>query len=111
MLPKKHRVPVQKFPRKARTSYNGKRFVVKSSPNKLSYSRVGFIIAKGVAARAVDRNKTKRMLAEAFRKNEKILKTPGLDHLVIINPSDKLDDTNLAELNKETNAALSRLEK
>jgi len=111
MLEKKYRTPVQKFPRKAKTAYTGGFFVIKNSQNTLSYSRVGAIVSKDVARKATRRNKIKRIVMSAFRDNIKILSVPGVDHLVIMNSSDKLDDGDYKDLERELGAALAKLQK
>ena len=109
MLAKKYRVPVQNFPRRAKTSYSGRLFVVKNSPNNLRHSRLGVIVAKGAVKTAVHRNKIKRIVAEAFAKDVAVLKKPGSDYLVIINPSDKLDGAYDESLKREVASALDKL--
>ena len=111
MLGKKYRTPVQKFPRKAKIVYNGRLFVIKNFPNALTHSRVGIIVSKNVVRGAVKRNKIKRVVMGAFQDNERILKTPGTDHLVIISSSDKLDGVECEELKKELEGALAKLER
>lgn len=43
---------------------------VHAKPNNLGYSRLGLIVAKKIARRAVVRNKVKRIIREAFRINQ-----------------------------------------
>jgi ribonuclease P protein component len=43
-------------------------FTVYARPNGLSLARIGIITSKRVAARAVDRNRAKRLVREVFRK-------------------------------------------
>ncbi len=43
-------------------------FTVYARPNTLSLARIGIIASKRVAARAVDRNRAKRLVREVFRK-------------------------------------------
>jgi len=109
MLEKKHRTPIQKFPRKAKTAYSGELFVIKKAPNALTYSRIGVIVSKGVAKRAVRRNKIRRIAMNVFRNDKKVLGMPGIDYLVIMNSSDKLDGGKHVELNKELEKALAKL--
>jgi ribonuclease P protein component len=42
-------------------------FVLRAGPNKLLHARLGIIAGKKVAARAVDRNRARRLIREAFR--------------------------------------------
>lgn len=45
----------------------GRYFLVRAKPNARSYARLGIIAGKKVAARAVDRNRGKRLIREWFR--------------------------------------------
>jgi ribonuclease P protein component len=45
----------------------GRNFLVRGKPNARSYARLGIIAGKKVAARAVDRNRGKRLIREWFR--------------------------------------------
>lgn len=49
-------------------------------PNGLSLARIGIIASKRVAPRAVDRNRAKRLVREAFRQRR--LRLEGMDVLV-----------------------------
>lgn len=49
-------------------------------PNSLEYARVGLIVGKKTAKRAVQRNYMKRLLRELFRLNQPML--PGVDILI-----------------------------
>lgn len=40
-----------------------------AKPNNINYPRLGLIVAKKIARRAVDRNRVKRLLREFFRVN------------------------------------------
>ncbi len=42
-------------------------FTVYARPNGLSHARIGIIASKRVAPRAIDRNRAKRLVREAFR--------------------------------------------
>jgi ribonuclease P protein component len=42
-------------------------FVLRACPNALDHARLGIIAGKKAAARAVDRNRAKRLVREAFR--------------------------------------------
>jgi len=110
MLEKKHRTPVQKFPRKAKTAYSSDLFVIKKASNTLTHSRVGVIVSKGVVKKAVSRNKIRRTIMDAFGNNKEILRVPGFDYLVIMNSSDKLDGEEYVKLNKGLGKALAKLQ-
>ena len=49
--------------------------------NSLGYSRLGLVVAKKHAKRAVDRNQIKRMIRESFRHNQ--LKLENFDCVVL----------------------------
>jgi ribonuclease P protein component len=42
-------------------------FVLRASPNDIAYARLGIIAGRKAAARAVDRNRAKRLIRDAFR--------------------------------------------
>jgi len=48
-------------------------FVLRAGPNNETHARLGIIAGKKVAARAVDRNRAKRLIREAFRNASAIL--------------------------------------
>lgn len=52
--------------------------------NDLGYARLGTVVARKAAARAVDRNRAKRMVRESFRCNQSQLAT--LDVVVLAKP-------------------------
>jgi ribonuclease P protein component len=52
------------------------------SPNQRSHARLGLIIRKQHAKRAVDRNLVRRMIRESFRERKEALK--GLDIIVLL---------------------------
>jgi len=51
-------------------------------PNTLSYARLGFAVSKRFAARAVLRNKIRRMIKESFRYQTNL---PAYDLVVLLN--------------------------
>ncbi len=57
--------------------YRGSLLDAHVAPNGLGMARLGLIVPKKVLARAVDRNRAKRQLREAFRLNRQVL--AGLD--------------------------------
>jgi ribonuclease P protein component len=62
----------------------------KAAPNDLAYNRVGVIVSKKVSRSAVVRNHIKRRIVDFFRTETAFLnkdKGPGIDLLVIVNPS------------------------
>ena len=69
------------------------------------------IVGKDAAKKAPRRNKIRRAVMGAFRDNRKILGAPGIDHLVIMSSSDKLDDGDCKDLKEELEIALAKLQK
>ncbi len=55
-------------------------FTVFANPNGLEHARIGIVAGKKAAARAVDRNRVKRIVREAFRSARAELR--GLDVVV-----------------------------
>ncbi len=65
-------------------------------PNHLEHARLGIIVGKRVANRAVDRNQIKRVVRESFKAHQEHLK--GLDIIVIARQQcDTLDKIKLRE--------------
>ena len=63
LVTKQHFQEVFRNPQKI----SGVKFALFVKPNKLSFSRLGIIIAKKAVAKAVDRNRIKRLVRESFR--------------------------------------------
>ena len=57
-------------------------FVLLSRENTVGYPRLGMVVAKRKARRAVDRNMVKRMIRESFRTHKAGL--PASDYVVIL---------------------------
>ena len=53
-----------------------------AKPNKINYPRLGLIVAKKVARRAVERNRVKRLLREFFRVNQHNRVTLNMDWVI-----------------------------
>lgn len=53
-----------------------------AKPNNFNYPRLGLIVAKKVARRAVERNKVKRLLREFFRINQHSQVTLNMDWVI-----------------------------
>jgi ribonuclease P protein component len=53
-----------------------------AKPNKLNYPRLGLIVAKKMARRAVERNRVKRQLREYFRTNQYNQATLNMDWVI-----------------------------
>ena len=58
-------------------------FIVQTASNGRPFARLGIIVAKRVATRAVDRNQAKRLIREVFRADQERL--AGRDVLVRVN--------------------------
>ncbi len=112
MLAKKFRLPVNIFPTKARIFYRGQHFTIKISSNDLSYNRVGVIVAKKTAPRAVGRNRLRRKIFDLFGevagKPADAKALAGKDLLVLVKPT-KLDADAEEKLFKELNLIRQRL--
>lgn len=63
----------------------GRYFVVRTRPNAQAQARLGIIAARKAIRRAVDRNRCKRIVREAFRRHAVALR--GLDVVVICRAS------------------------
>jgi ribonuclease P protein component len=58
----------------------GERFLVQAAANRANLARLGIVVGKRVAPRAVDRNYLKRLVRETFRREQQQLR--GFDVLV-----------------------------
>ena len=63
-------------------SVSNKSLLVLASKNSLGFNRLGLIVGKKSLPRAVDRNKVKRQLREAYRRLEPM----GMDIVVLVRP-------------------------
>ena len=75
-------------------------FVLRAGPNKLVHARLGIIAGKKVAARAVDRNRAKRLIREAFRAAAANLGPYDVTLQIRTNLRGELNETVRAELAK-----------
>ncbi|MDO8529435.1 MAG: ribonuclease P protein component [bacterium] len=64
---------------------------LKSTPNSLKYARIGFSIEKKFFKKAVERNRIKRLLREAFHQNLENIKK-SVDMVVFYKKSEKNPD-------------------
>jgi ribonuclease P protein component len=79
-----------------RRRFHGKFLAVHYMPNVLGHPRLGIVVSKKLARRAVARNYMKRVLRELFRLRR--LSIGGLDIVVRINQSfSKIDFANVAD--------------
>ena len=111
MLGKKYRVPIQSFPKNAKTIFSGGLIVLKSSANKVLRNRAGVIIRKGVVKSSVKRNKIKRTVFSVFENNPAVLGGRGKDYLVIVNVLGESDDSAYTALTKELESAVTKTKK
>jgi len=58
-------------------------FVLKTLPNTLDFTRIGFSISARNVKKASGRNRLRRLFREVFRKNKKILKK-GFDTVLVV---------------------------
>lgn len=84
---------------------SSRNFVVRALPNGLSQARLGIIAAKKVAPRAIDRNRGRRMVREAFRAAETTIQ--GMD--VTIQLLDSLRREDPARVRVELTTLLMKL--
>ncbi|MCB5189044.1 ribonuclease P protein component [Methylobacillus caricis] len=80
-----------------RKRVSGRYIVLHYQPNNLGHARLGLIVGKKVARRAVDRNYMKRVLRELFRVRQDQLQ--GLD--IVARPQKLFSAKNFAELQLE----------
>jgi len=65
--------------------------------NGLQSTRFGFVVSKKFSKKAVDRNKAKRVIREIIKNNLSEIKS-GLDVVVVVNSSIKIDPEELNKL-------------
>lgn len=102
MLPKKLRVPIQKFPKNSKTLLRGNFIVVKFAKNNLGYDRIGVVVSKKAAKKPTQRNKIRREVFHLFQFS-KNRGSGGRDALIIVNshPEDRESFLNEVALAKE----------
>lgn len=104
MLPKRSRFSVESFPKNAKTAFKGPHFTIKTIPGG---GRVGVVIGKGKAKRAVLRNSLKRFIYNFFKDNPT---SSNVDLLVLLNTSImKLDSQKKQELKEELEQGLTKV--
>lgn len=69
---------------------HGEYFLIVSCANGLNFSRLGIAVSRKVSPRAVTRNRIKRQIREAFRKNQDLIS--GFDIVVIAKASSSSTD-------------------
>ena len=80
-------------------------FIIYSAANSEKFSRIGISVSKKSVSRAVDRNRAKRLVREAFRLNRNLFK--DRDTLIVITGS--IHDTKLHDIVTEIQSGLSKL--
>ncbi|MFH1230744.1 MAG: ribonuclease P protein component [Planctomycetota bacterium] len=78
------------------------RVIIRYLPNDLGYSRLGIAVSKKVFRKAVNRNRIRRLIREAFRLNKNQL-PKGLDIIISIRitPDNKESHITLPEIQTE----------
>lgn len=76
-----------------RCAVRSRYFQVMSKPNELGHARLGMIVSKRLFARAVDRNRMRRLIRETFRLSANAL--PALD--LVVRPSSQPGEGSLTE--------------
>ncbi len=74
-------------------------------PNHLKMARLGLVVGKKVAKRAVDRNYMRRVLRECFRTQQHRL--PAVD--LVIRVQKKFDKNDFTQLQQEFNEVIAKL--
>lgn len=87
MLAKKYRLPVQFVVGKKGEEMRFRNFLFKIFPSRLPYSRFGIILKKGIAKKAVDRNRARRTIFDVVRKLNAAILLPNRDIIIIVGKS------------------------
>jgi len=90
MIAKKLKLPINLFPKNAKTVFRNKYFILKFNPGNFPYDRLGVVASKRVLKSAVARNCLKREIFDFFRANHDFMKPKNKnkkDLLIIINPA------------------------
>ncbi len=88
MIAKKNKLPVDQFPKSAKTVYRGEFFVIKAIDNNLPIYRVGVLCRSAIFKTAVLRNKLRRSVFRGLQhlSKKKLDEPRGMDLLIILNP-------------------------
>ena len=110
MLPKKNRISVENFPKKAEVLFKGDHLSIKAvENNKVGEFRLGVVVSKGVAKSAVSRNRIKRLVYRRFKEAIPQL-NQNLDLLAIVKgPIMKLTPDIKKQLLKELDQAIDKV--
>lgn len=88
MIAKKNKLPIDEFPKDAKTVYRGNFFTIKAVHNNLPIYRIGVLCRSAIFKSAVLRNRLRRAVFRGLQPitNKKINDGQGLDLLIILNP-------------------------
>jgi len=87
---------------RSRRTARSERFLIQASLNGERFSRLGIIVGKRIARRAVDRNLLKRVVRETFRRQQ--LELAGFD--LLVRPRRNLSANEVAAAREELHALL-----
>lgn len=90
-----------------RKRVSGRYLVFHYQSNELAYARLGLVVGKKIARRAVDRNYIKRVIRELFRLNQHQL--PGVD--LVIRPHMIFGRSEFTEIEQEFMELVSKLQR
>ncbi len=104
MLAKKYRLPVQSMIGKRGGEVRFTHFLLKFFPSALKYARFGVILKKGIAKKASDRNRVRRVIFDVVRKLNAPELLPNRDIIIIVGRS--AIHLKSADLNHEMQAVI-----
>ncbi|MPS47435.1 MAG: ribonuclease P protein component [Methylobacillus sp.] len=90
-----------------RKRVSGQYLVLHYRHNELAYARLGLVVGRKTARRAVDRNYIKRVMRELFRVNQHQL--PGLD--LVARPHRMFGRQQFAEIEQEFTELVAKLQR
>ncbi|MGZ8201668.1 MAG: ribonuclease P protein component [Burkholderiales bacterium] len=93
---------------RAGTRLTSRNFVVRAHPNAFAHARLGIIAGRKAAARAVDRNRGKRLIREVFRAAGATLGTHDIAVQLRTDLRAQPNDALRAELRRLLQAAVGR---
>lgn len=88
---------------------DGRFMTVFISPNQAQYHRLGITISRKISLRAVDRNRSKRLIRETFRLSELALNSIEKHYDWVINAKRSLLSVNVADCLKDFQRVVSCL--
>lgn len=90
MIAKKLKLPINLFPKNAKTVFRNKYFILKFNQGNFFYDRLGIVVSKRILKSAAARNRLKRKIFDFFRANHDFTNPKNKikkDLLIIINPA------------------------